>query len=64
MVSLVDIMHGIEEQALFAFGIKADAIHGVMLVLIILMQPLDVTCPSLKPVVSIANEEHVTKEEL
>jgi hypothetical protein len=28
MVSLVDIMHGIEEQASFAFCIKANFVHG------------------------------------
>jgi hypothetical protein len=27
MVSLVDVMHGIEEQAFLAFGIKEDVVN-------------------------------------
>jgi hypothetical protein len=64
MVSLIDVMHGIEEQAFLAFSIKADAINGVVPLSIIGMQPVDVTCPGLEPKVPITNKEHPTKEEL
>jgi hypothetical protein len=64
MVSIVDIMHGIQEQASFASSIKANAIHGVMPLSIILVQPVDVICPSLEPMVFIANKEHLTRKEV
>jgi hypothetical protein len=35
MVSFVDVMHGIEEQASLAFGIKANVVHRVVPLLVI-----------------------------
>jgi hypothetical protein len=55
MVSHVDIMHGIQEQASFACNIKANAVDRIMPLSIILMQPFDVTCPCLEPMVLIIN---------
>jgi hypothetical protein len=63
-VSLVDIMHGIQEQAFLVFSIKADALHGIMPALVIVMQPIDVAYPSLEAVVSITDKEHPTTKEL
>jgi hypothetical protein len=63
MVSLVDIMHGIEEQASLALCIKANAINGVMPFSVVLMQPFNVSCPCHEPVVPIADKKHpATKE--
>ena len=64
MVSIVDIMHGIQEQASLANSIKANAIHRVMPLSIILIQPVDVICPSLEPMVSIANKEYLTRKDV
>jgi hypothetical protein len=64
MVSFVVIMHGIQEQASFAWSIKANVVYGVMPMLIILMQPVDVTYPSLELVAPIVDKEHLTKDEL
>ena len=63
-VALVDIIHGIQKLACLASCIKADAIQRVMPTPICAMQPLNDVCPSLEPVVSITNIEHLTREEL
>jgi hypothetical protein len=55
-VSLIDIMHGVEKQAFLAFYIKANAVHGVMPLSIILMQLIDVSCTCLEMVVSITDK--------
>ena len=57
-------MHGIEKLACLAFCIKADAIHGIVLISVYAMQPLNDACPSLEHVVSITNIKHSTREEL
>ena len=64
VVSLVDVMHGIEKLAFLASCIKADAIHGVVPTPVHAMQPLNDACPSFEPMVSITNIEHLTREEL
>jgi hypothetical protein len=57
MVSLVDIMHGIEEQASLALCIKANTVNGVMPFSVILMQPIDVSCPCHESVVPIIDKK-------
>ena len=64
MVSFIVIMHGIQKQASFVWSIKATAVYGVIPMLIIFMQPIDVTCLSLEVVPPIVDKEHLTKEEL
>ena len=64
VASLVDILHGIEKLALLASSIKADAIHRIVPTPVRAMQPPNDTCPSLKPVVSITNIEHSTREKV
>ena len=34
MVSFIDVMHGIEEQAFLAFGIKANIVYRVVPLLV------------------------------
>ena len=64
VVALVDVMHGIEKLAYLASCIKVDAIHGVVPIPVCAMQPLNDTCPSFEPMVSITNIEHSIREKL
>ena len=61
---LVDVMHGIQEEAFLATCIQANAVHSIVPLPLSTMQPLNDTCPSLVLVVPIAYEEHATGEEL
>lgn len=63
MVSFIDIMYSIKEQASFACSIKANVVDRIMPLSIILMQPIDVTCPCLESEVPIANKKRRAIEE-
>jgi hypothetical protein len=60
MVSLVDIVHGIHEQATLASSIQADVVHYVVPLSVISVQPINVACPCLEAIVPITDEEHTT----
>ena len=51
-------MYGIQEQASLAFSVKVDGIHGVMPLLVITMEPVNVSYPCLEVVVSIADKKY------
>jgi hypothetical protein len=53
-------VYGIHQQASFALGIKADAVHRIMLLKVILVQPVNVTYTCLEPMVPITDEKHMT----
>jgi hypothetical protein len=59
-VSLVDIVHGIHEQATLASSVQANAVHYVMPLQVISVQPVNVACPCLEAMVPITDEEHMT----
>jgi hypothetical protein len=56
-------MHGIQEQASLAFSVKADGVHGVMPLLVITMEPVNVPCPCLEAVVPITDKNHAATQE-
>jgi hypothetical protein len=61
-VLLVDIMHGIQEQASLAFSVKADGVHRVMPLSIITMELVNVPYPCLEAVVPIADKKHAATQ--
>jgi hypothetical protein len=58
MDSLIDVMHGIQKEAPLASCIQANVVHCVVPLFVITMKPLNLACPCLEPVVSIAYKEH------
>jgi hypothetical protein len=57
-------MHGIQEQASLASSIKADGVHRVMPLSVIFMEFVNIPCPCLEPVVSIADKKHAATQEV
>jgi hypothetical protein len=57
---LVDVVHGIQEDGNLALGVQADTVHHVMPLPVISVKPVNVSRPSLEPMVPITNEEHTT----
>jgi hypothetical protein len=64
MVSLVDVMHRIEEASFPCLWYQGRYFNRVVPLLIIGMQLVDVTCLGLEPVVHITDKEYPTREEL
>ena len=62
--SLVDVMHDIQKEAPLASCIQANVVHYIVPLSVIIMKPLNVACPCLELVVSIAYKEHTITKDL